>query len=368
MTDAEARVEVSFVELLETLPDGVLVTDRTGHIVLVNAQLCVLSGYLRDELVGKPVDTLVPPSRRAKHVALRSSYVSEGATVRAMSSRRDIVLRRSDGTDVPVDVALSPLRMGDTHTVLATVRDASVRRRAEIADEQERALLAAMHDITRGFLAGDELDEALRTITRHARRLLRADFALLSLPSQDGNHLVVKVADGAPGFEGQTVPIEGSVSGAVFRDAVPLLLEDAAHDARVHRPEEMPTEMGPALIVPLVARAQTLGNIAVLNRRSRPLFSAVDVTVLTTFGAAAAMALVDARKQEKLRRLSMLEERERVAWEVADQVVKRMSSVGLTIHTALQRDLPADVDSRLWGAVEELDAAIAALRSVVFPV
>ncbi len=157
------------------------------------------------------------------------------------------------------------------------------------------------------------------------------------------------------------------MSGAVFRDAVPLLLEDAARDRRVHRPAEMPSEMGPALIVPLVARSQTLGNIAVLNRRSQAMFSAVDVTVLTTFGAAAAMALVDARKQERLRRLSMLEERERVAWEVADQVMKRMSSVGLTIHAALQRDLPADVDGRLWGAVEELDAAIAALRSVVFP-
>lgn len=367
MTEADARVEVSFVELLETLPDGVLVTDRSGHIVLVNAQLCVLSGYLRAELIGKPVDTLVPPSLRAKHVALRSSYVSGGATVRAMSSRRDIVLRRSDGTDLPVDVALSPLRMGDTHTVLATVRDASVRRRAEIADEQERALLAALHDITSGFLAGHDLDKSLRTITRHARTLLAADFALLSLPTEEGDALVVRVAEGAAGFEGRTVPIDASVSGTVYRDAVPLLLEDAPRDARVHRPQEMPADMGPALIVPLLARSRTLGNIAVLNRRGRPLFSAVDVTVLTTFAAAAAMALEDARKQERLRRLSMLEERERVAWEVADQVMKRMSSVGLTLHAALQRELPPDVDDRLWSAVEELDAAIAALRSVVFP-
>ena len=68
--------------------------------------------------------------------------------------------------------------MGETHTVLATVRDASVRRRAEIADEQERALLAALHEITSGFLAGDD------SITRSARsRVTRAHCSARTLHS-----------------------------------------------------------------------------------------------------------------------------------------------------------------------------------------
>ena len=116
---------------------------------------------------------LVPSRFRAEHVSLRSAYVAEGGSLRPMSQRLDIVLLRSDHTELPVDIALSTLKLDDEKFVITTLRDASVRRQAEVAVEHERSLLAAMNQISIELLEGHELDSTFRTIVAHARRARR---------------------------------------------------------------------------------------------------------------------------------------------------------------------------------------------------
>jgi PAS domain S-box-containing protein len=357
-----------FVELLETLPDGVVVLGVDGRIVAVNSQACGLSGYLPDQLVDARIEKLVPTRLRAEHVALRSDYIAEGGSLRPMSQRLDIVLLRADHTEVPVDVALSTIKLEDERFVIATVRDASIRRQAEVAVEHERALLSAMNQISIALLEGHDLDATFRAITRHARALVAADYAMLTVPGADRSELVMKVVDGVDGLEGSAVPLESSMAGAVIRDREPQLLADASTDARMYRPPGWPDDAGPALFVPMFAGDEILGSLIVAKRRERAMFTVADISRVKTFAAHAAVALENARRQEALNRLNILDEdRQRVAAAVHDTVIGRVSSVSLHLHSLLRDDLPPAAAERIWEAIDDLDTAIKAIRDAVFP-
>jgi PAS domain S-box-containing protein len=359
----------TFDQLIDTLPDGVVVTRPSGRIVAVNRQFCALSGHERSELVDTPIESLIPSRVRVQHVALRSAYLADGGPTRAMSDRLDIALLRADGFELPVDVSLSTFGTGAEQHVVAAVRDASVRRRAELEVERERAFSSAMHSISAALLQAGTIDETLRTISGHARSLLDADLAALALPTDDAETLMFRVCDGygADALEGSIVRADASLSGAVMREHEPALLIDASTDARFRRPAAWPQEMGPALFVPLHARDNTLGSLIVAKRRGRQMFRANDVRLVKTFAAQATLALADARSQDALRALRVLEDRDRVAAAMRDTVVSRVSGASLTLHTVLQAEMPEALQERIWQAIEELDGAVAAIRSAVFP-
>jgi PAS domain S-box-containing protein len=120
----------SFRGFLEAMPDAVLLVNQDGVLVQVNAQAERLFGYRREELIGQPVELLVPERFRARHVADRDGYFAE-PRVRPMGVNLDLAGRRKDGREVPVEISLSPLRSGTETVVVSTVRDTSERRRAE---------------------------------------------------------------------------------------------------------------------------------------------------------------------------------------------------------------------------------------------
>ncbi|HSN99252.1 MAG TPA: PAS domain S-box protein [Candidatus Nanopelagicales bacterium] len=132
--------------LLEQSPEGLLVADLDGTIVLTNRQAEELFGYPRDSLVGQPVDLLLPEAAREAHRTHRARY-AEAPTRRAMGLGLELVGRRSDGSEISVDVSLSPLRLdgvdapGDparaSTYVAAAIRDATPRRK--MLDEAENA-------------------------------------------------------------------------------------------------------------------------------------------------------------------------------------------------------------------------------------
>jgi signal transduction histidine kinase len=88
---------------------------------------------------------------------------------------------------------------------------------------------------------------------------------------------------------------------------------------------------------------------------------------MSTFAAQAALAVADARSQDELRALRVFQERDRVATAMSDTVISKVSSASLMLHTLLQGDLPESMRERVWEAIDELDATIAAIRDAVFP-
>jgi PAS domain S-box-containing protein len=126
--------------VVDAAPDGVLVVDSGGTIVLANGQAATLFGYDDlDGMVGRSVDDLLPDSLRSAHETHRDSYRHHPRR-REMGSGLELVARRRDGSEVPVEISLSPLEVDGNLHVIASVRDVSIRRaeQARLGEAQQR--------------------------------------------------------------------------------------------------------------------------------------------------------------------------------------------------------------------------------------
>jgi PAS domain S-box-containing protein len=137
MSETATGLPVAITDVLEAMPDGILIADQQGRIVFVNQQIEALSGYSRHELSGQPVEMLVPGDRRPGHQGYRTAYQAAPRS-RAMGAEFDIRLRRKDETEVPVDIALSPMDADDSRIFVAVVRNVSERRELELRLRHQR--------------------------------------------------------------------------------------------------------------------------------------------------------------------------------------------------------------------------------------
>jgi PAS domain S-box-containing protein len=129
---SEIAAERRFRELLEAAPDAILEVDQSGTIVLLNRVTEKLFGYSREELLGRPIEMLVPEASRPRHHHHRANYHAHPST-RPMGSGLSLEGLRKDGTRFPVEISLSPTKADDGLRVTAVVRDVSDRKRAEEA-------------------------------------------------------------------------------------------------------------------------------------------------------------------------------------------------------------------------------------------
>ena len=137
------RADDRFRGLMEAAPDAMVCVDSGGRIALVNAQTEGLFGYRRGELVGQPVEILVPDQVRGLHPAHRAGYVADPRP-RPMGADMQLAGRRRDGSTFPAEVSLATMGADDGLLVTAVVRD--VTERLEIAAERERLRTQAERD------------------------------------------------------------------------------------------------------------------------------------------------------------------------------------------------------------------------------
>jgi protein-histidine pros-kinase len=151
---------VQFRGFLESAPDAIVIVDQSGHIMLVNGQTERLFGYGRRELLGQPVEILIPARFRERHAEHRKGY-SDEPRVRAMGAGLDLHGVRKDGTEFPVEISLSPLTTPTGMVVSSAIRDISDRKRVERALQEKNVELERASLAKDAFLAN--MSHELRT-------------------------------------------------------------------------------------------------------------------------------------------------------------------------------------------------------------
>jgi PAS domain S-box-containing protein len=181
--DALARIA------FDLSPSGMLAVDAGGVILAANREVERLFGWSREELVGRPIEALVPERLRGRHPVHRSSYVAE-PQARPMGAGRELYAVRKDGAEVPVEIGLNPVREGDRMVVLATVVDISARRALE--ENQRRSQKLEAVGVLAGGIAHD-FNNILLGIVGHAELVLRE--APLGEQSREDLGRVLKAAE-----------------------------------------------------------------------------------------------------------------------------------------------------------------------------
>lgn len=174
--------EAWFRTLLDSAADAIVVVDPRGQIEIINSQAENMFGYTRAELQGKTIEFLLPERLRESHLGHRDKFVRH-PSVRPMGAGYELIARRKDGSEFPVEISLSPVEMESTTFVSSVIRDVTERKKMEqeiIAAKQaaERAnkansafLAAASHDLRQPVQALSLLNGALRRTVKDPRAL-----------------------------------------------------------------------------------------------------------------------------------------------------------------------------------------------------
>ncbi len=142
-------------ERLDAAPNAMLMVDERGRMTLVNAKLEHLFGYQRAELLDQPIEMLVPERYRTAHPEHRASFYSS-PSARVMGAGRDLYGRRKDGTEVPIEIGLNPIRNDKGAFVLASIIDITERKRTErVLRESEERLQTIIENLSEGLVIAD---------------------------------------------------------------------------------------------------------------------------------------------------------------------------------------------------------------------
>jgi PAS domain S-box-containing protein len=266
------RVEQRFRNVVEACPDGMVIVDGEGRIELVNQRVEELFGHPRAELVGRPVEVLIPVRARGAHVGHRRGY-AEGPQSREMGPGQELFGLRADGAEFPVEVSIGPLDSGGGTSYAATVRDVTERRHAAATF---RGLLEAAPDA----VVGVDATGAVALVNQQAERLfgwsrdqlvgqrvetLVPDWARVGLPvAEDQPALVARRRDGSE------FPAEISASAVETEDGVMVsaTIRDVSDRTRAEARFRSVVEAAPdAMVI-----AGEDGRVILVNQQTMRLF------------------------------------------------------------------------------------------------
>jgi signal transduction histidine kinase len=238
----------------------------------------------------------------------------------------------------------------------------------EAARRQQR-WIAASAEVTTRLLSGAEPAAVLAGVTRQARELSGADLAVLALPDQGGRGLRVTCADGdgAGAARGLVLPAGQSLSGQVLASGVPVTSADFAADGRAARAARgAMSQIGPAIVFPLGPPGNVRGVLTVGRRHGAPPFPPAQAEVVASFAAQAGVALELAASRGEAERLSLYEDRDRIARDLHDLVIQRLYATGMSLEGTMPMITRPEVASRISNAVDAMDETIKEIRSTIF--
>jgi signal transduction histidine kinase len=237
------------------------------------------------------------------------------------------------------------------------------------AARRQQRWIQASAEVTTRLLSGSEPAEVLADVTRQARELSGADLAVLALPDDEGRRLTITHAegDGADAARGLVLPAGQSLSGRVLVTGEPVTCADFAADERVSPAARgAMSQIGPAIVFPLGAPGNVRGVLTVGRLHGAASFPPAQADVVASFAAQAAVALELAASRAEAERLSLYEDRDRIARDLHDLVIQRLYATGMSLEGTMPMITRPEVASRVTNAVDAMDETIKEIRSAIF--
>lgn len=263
--------QAMFEGLFESAPDAIVVVDREGRIVRLNAQAERMFGYRREALLGQSVEILIPERFRPRHMGHRKKYMDE-PHARPMGAGLELYARREDGSEFSVDITLGPVTTDGDHAVLSIVRDITERRHAE---EAARLLQTVMQAIVASENFRSALDAALSTVCATTGWI----YGEAWIPALDGTRLECASAwhNGAPGLDEfrqarQNFTFNPGVGlpGRVWLSKQPVWVRDITLNSKFSRaPLALQAGLKAATAIPVLAGADVVVVIEFFVREPR---------------------------------------------------------------------------------------------------
>ena len=237
------------------------------------------------------------------------------------------------------------------------------------ASRRSQRWIQASAGVTTALLSGTDPGEVLARITSQARELSDADLAILVLPDEEGRRLTVAYADGdgALSVRGLVIPADQSLSGQVLATGDPVICADFAADERAA--PAMRTAMshiGPAVVFPLGAHSGQRGVLTIGRRHSRVPFPAEEASFAASFAAQAGVAVELAASRAEAERLSVYQDRDRIARDLHDLVIQRLYATGMSLQATTPMISRPEVADRVNRAVDAMDETIKEIRGAIF--
>ncbi|WP_390349488.1 PAS domain S-box protein [Variovorax boronicumulans] len=297
-----------FRSLFAAYPDSLLVVDQSGRIVLANPSAAAMLGYAADELVGLSVEALVPDSIRPRHAAFREAY-GRAPRPRPMGTDMELVAKRKDGSEVMVEIALSPLQNQGLPFVVAAIRDIGAYPRVKQALQRARY---SEHLAQLGRLAVDtrDLQVVLAQVPEIVATALQVDVAMVWL--LDGSQREFRLASGVGLVADESVGLRianrpDTQPGYVLSQGCPVVVTDYREERRFTVPPAyLEAGLVSALAVPLSDRGRVTGMLSVRATAARR-FGDEEIRFLESVASLLATSLQRVQTEEALNHAQRLE-------------------------------------------------------------